>query len=181
MSVSEEIQELHERAEHGREHAALQAVSVSMAVLAVAVAIVSVLSHRAHTDEIIDQARLRDGWAHYQSKSTRRQTTQVFTELLGLMGSQDATKAQAVRERYEQELTRLGKDSDEIQEENGRIEYDFERQERRATRFDISEAILEASIVVTSVTLLTRRRLFWFAGLSLSAVGGALALSTLGI
>ena len=53
-----------------------------MAILAVFVAAVSVLGHRAHTEEIILQNRVTDTWAYYQAKNTQRQTTELFLDLL---------------------------------------------------------------------------------------------------
>lgn len=172
----------HELPGHG--HAAdpsLKAVSLTMAILAVAVACVSVLTHRAHTREIIDQSRLSDGWAFYQSKSTRRQVAQVFSELLTTLAVKDATLATALQTRYVKEASRLETDGLEIMEKNHELQADFTRQEHRAALFDLGEALLEAAIVVTSITLLTRKRLFWFVGFGLAAVGVGFAVSALAI
>jgi hypothetical protein len=51
--MSDELQELHENAEHARERPDLAPVTLTMAVLAVLVATVSLLGHRTHTEEII--------------------------------------------------------------------------------------------------------------------------------
>jgi hypothetical protein len=45
----------------------------------------------------------------------------------------------------------------------------------RAGRFDLAEVLLEIALVVTSITLLTRRRGFWIVGLVLAAIGGVIA------
>ena len=52
-TMSEELTELEEHAEHAREHPDLAPVTLTMAVLAVLVATVSLLGHRTHTEEII--------------------------------------------------------------------------------------------------------------------------------
>jgi hypothetical protein len=51
--------------------------------------------------------------------------------------------------------------------------------EKRADRFDLSEAMLEIGLVITSVTLLTRNRRYWFLGMVFSILGIASALSVL--
>jgi hypothetical protein len=54
-----------------------------------------------------------------------------------------------------------------------------EQAEARADRFDLGEALLEIGLVITSVTLLTRKRIYWFVGLVSSVAGivaGALGL-----
>ena len=47
----------------------------------------------------------------------------------------------------------------------------MEEAEARADRFDLGEALLEIGLVVTSVTLLTRSRIYWFLGLAFAAGG----------
>jgi hypothetical protein len=50
---------------------------------------------------------------------------------------------------------------------------------RRANRFDGGGGLLQVGLVICSVTLLTRRRAFWFGGVSVAALGVLLALTGL--
>ncbi len=59
---ADELQELHEHAEHAHHNPSLAPVSLTMAVLAVLVAVASLLGHRAHTEEVILQAESSDQW-----------------------------------------------------------------------------------------------------------------------
>jgi hypothetical protein len=43
--------------------------------------------------------------------------------------------------------------------------------EDRANRFDLGEALLEIGLVVSSVTLLTRSRIYWYLGI-VASIGG---------
>ena len=70
--MSEELNELHEQAERARENPNLAPVTLTMAVLAVLVATVSLLGHRTHTEEIILQNKVTDQWAYYQARSRRQ-------------------------------------------------------------------------------------------------------------
>ena len=54
-----------------------------------------------------------------------------------------------------------------------------EEAEARADRFDLAEALLEIGLVITSVTLLTRSRIYWYLGIGFSVVGIASAVSVL--
>ena len=47
----------------------------------------------------------------------------------------------------------------------------------RADSFDLAEALLEIGLVITSVTLLTRSRIYWYLGLVFSALGVASVVS----
>src|SRR5580704_14538659 len=66
-AMAEELTELHERAEQGRERPDMAPITLTMAVLAVLVAAVSLMGHRTHTEEIILQNKVTDQWAYYQA------------------------------------------------------------------------------------------------------------------
>ena len=78
---ADELQELHEHAEHAAHNRELAPVSLTMAFLAVLVAVVSLLGHRAHTEEVVLQSRANDQWGYYQGKDTRLHIAKKFAEL----------------------------------------------------------------------------------------------------
>ena len=51
------------------------------------------------------------------------------------------------------------------------LEKKVEVAEARADRFDLAEALLEIGLVITSVTLLTRSRIYWYFGMVSSLCG----------
>ena len=77
-----EINEFVEGLEKGAE-AHQYAVSFSISLLAVLVALATVLSHRAHTEAVLQQARATDEWNLYQAKkimtTSRRATRRLVT------------------------------------------------------------------------------------------------------
>ena len=75
--MAENIRELEEQAKEAAEHG-LAPVTVTMAILAVLVASVSLLGHRAHTEEIILQTKATDQWAYYQAKNMRRNNLEAL-------------------------------------------------------------------------------------------------------
>src|SRR6202142_3836547 len=97
--MTEELSELHEHAEHAREHPDLAPVSLTMAVLAVLVASVSLVGHRTHTEEIILQNQVTDKWAYYQAKNIRLHTDELFADLAGVVPSKDAEGAANLQEK----------------------------------------------------------------------------------
>jgi hypothetical protein len=56
-------------------------------------------------------------------------------------------------------------------------EREVKHSEAQAGRFDLGEALLQISVVMSSITLFTRRRSFFAGGLGLGAVGVAIAAS----
>jgi hypothetical protein len=47
----------------------------------------------------------------------------------------------------------------------------------RADRFDLAEVFLEIGLVITSITLLSGRRLFWYLGMMFGVVGIVVAIT----
>ena len=72
-------------------------------------------------------------------------------------------------------LFRSQSDKEDISKEARDLEADRDLAARSADRFDGGEAILEIGLVICSITMLTKRKIFWFAGMLLGATGIALA------
>jgi hypothetical protein len=176
--MSDELNELHEHAEHAREHPDLAPVTLTMAVLAVLVAAVSLLGHRTHTEEIILQNKVTDEWAYYQAKNIRRHTDELFADLTTVVASKDAEAVTKLQEKYRAEADRYKDDQKELDAKARETEKDGDLTRRKADRFDLGEVFLEIALVVTSITLLSGRRIFWHLGLLMAAAGVVVAAST---
>ena len=176
---SPEFHELHEHAEHGAHNPSMAPVSLTMAVAAVLLAIVSLLGHRAHTEETILQNKTSDRWAYYQAKNIRMHEDEVMEDLAAVMVATDTQKAAQVRDKYKAEADRYRGDKSEIEAQAQELENDTARESRRADRFDLSEVFLEIALVVTSITLLSGRRIFWYSGVVFTAIAVVVALTSL--
>jgi hypothetical protein len=172
-----EAHELQEHAEHGAHEASMRPVAFTMAVLAVLVAITTVLGHRTHTEAVLDQNRATDQWNEYQAKKIRSYNTGLSADLLSVMTLADKDKEEKIAKLYADHQAKWNDDLKEEQDKAEAFEKKVEQAEARATRFDLAEALLEIGLVVTSVTLLTRARIYWFLGLGFAAVGILSALS----
>jgi Domain of unknown function (DUF4337) len=177
MSTEEEVQELQERAEHAQHDRSLAPVSLTMAVLAVLVATVSLLGHRAHTEEVILQTKATDQWAYYQAKNIRRHSEEMFLDSLSLSAAKDSGQVSKLQQKYSQDIERYRTDQKDIEEKARDLEKEVGYERRRADRFDLAEVFLEMGLVITSITLLTRRRLFWAAGSTLATIGVVVAVT----
>jgi len=170
--MPDELSELRENAEHGRENPSLAPISVTMAILAVCVAVVSLMGHRSHTEELLTQNRATDEWAYYQAKNIRRHNYEMGVELLALVEFKDKEQANKVKEKYQKEAERYTKEQAEIEEQAKDFEKESGLAQRRADRFDLGEVFLEIALVISSLALLTRNRFYWLLGI----VGGVAGL-----
>ncbi|MGC9157874.1 MAG: DUF4337 domain-containing protein [Terracidiphilus sp.] len=174
-----EAHELREHAEDAGHEAALRPVAFTMSVLAVLVAVTTVLGHRAHTEAVLDQNKATDQWNLYQAKKIRSYTTSLAADLLSVTKTADKSAAEKIADAYASHQAKwAGELKDEQKKAHG-LEAQVEKAEARAGRFDLAEALLEIGLVVTSVTLLTRKQAYWFLGMAFSAAGIAAAVMAL--
>jgi hypothetical protein len=174
-----ESHELQEHAEHIAHDTSLRPVAFTMSVLAVLVAVTTVLGHRTHTEAVLDQNKATDQWNEYQAKKIRSYDTGLITDLLTVMTLTDKSSADKIAKGYKDHQAKWNDDLKEGQEKAEALEKKVEYAEARANRFDLAEALLEIGLVITSVTLLTRSRIYWFLGLIFAAGGIASAISVI--
>ena len=169
-----EAQELQEQQEKALENK-LKPVSFTMAVLAVLVAIVTVMGHRTHTEAVLLQAKASDQWNLYQAKKIRQNDTELATDLLSALELRDPAAARKLADGYNSHEAKWTEDLKEEQNEAQSLEAEVKLAERRADRFDLGEALLEIGLVVSSITLLTRIRIYWYLGIVFGIAGVAVA------
>jgi hypothetical protein len=174
-----EAQELQEHAEHGAHEATLRPVAFTMSLLAVLVAVTTVLGHRTHTEAVLDQNKATDQWNEYQAKKIRSYNTQLSADMLKVVMLADKGAADKVAKSYAGHQEKWADELKDEQEKAEALETKVEQAEARADRFDLAEALLEIGLVITSVTLLTHSRIYWYMGVVFSLGGLASALSVL--
>jgi hypothetical protein len=167
--------ELPEHEEHENRHPLTVPVTVTIAIIAVLGAIVTLLGHRAHTEELLLQAKARDQWNYYQAKNIRLHEMEAVADMLSVLSPGDKEKVATVHEKYVKEVERYEKDKDTIGEQAKELEAERDVISHRADRFDGGEVFLEMGLVICSITLLTKKRLFWFSGITIAVVGVFLA------
>ena len=172
----EELQELHENAEHAGHDNPMAIVSLTMAVLAVLVACVTLLGHRAHTEEVVLQNKVSDQWNYYQAKKNQGESDERFLDQMEVLEAKTSA-AEKMAQKYESALEKSKDRQKELQAEAHKLENEFDIERRRANRFDLAEGLLEAGLVITSITLLTRKRSFWGFGCAV-ALGGLVVAAT---
>lgn len=175
--MSDELQELQENAEHAHHNPSLAPVSLTMAVLAVLVAVAALLGHRAHTEEVVNQAKASDRWAYYQAKNIRQHEDELFSGMAAVVVPGNAEAVSKFREKYAQEAERYNKDKEKIQDEARELDREVAAEGKRADRYDLAEVFLEIGLVITSITLLSGRRIFWHLGIVMGVLGVVVAVT----
>lgn len=170
-------EELSENSEHAREPFDKR-VAVTMAIIAAALAIVSVFGQHFANEELLAQAKASDQWAYYQAKSIRRYQSDVAHDLFRMMPGADPAKA---ADKYAANVERYQRESDEVQKEAAGLEKESETWGRQALRMHVGEIFLEIGIVFASLAILTKRAPIWYAAVGSAAVGVGIALTSIAI
>jgi hypothetical protein len=169
--------EIHHEAEHAIDPMG-QRVGVLAAVLAVALAIVSISSHRTHTEAIIHKSTANDKWAQYQSTRVKYHSLELGENLVDVVGA-NGERANRMLADYKRQKVKYEKEGKEIMEEARRADEAAETSERRALRFDFGEGLLEIALVVTSLYFISHKKMFPLIGIIAGIAGAALALAGL--
>ena len=169
-----EPHELAEVSEHARP-AVQRRIGVTMALFAACLAVVTLMGHRLHTEEVVLQTQTADGWAYYQAKNTRSQMYAADAKLAELQGAQGTTLAAAWVDKANQEKQQ----ADDIRHSTEELERETQSAAKRANMFDASEVFLEIAIVLCSVSLLTSAAVFWQGSFLSTGVG--LVIAVLGL
>jgi len=168
----------HHHGDH-RDNPLVMPVSVTISILAVLVAVVTLLGHRAHTEELSRETQAASRWTQYQAKSIRQHEAENTSDIVNLVAGLDKEKGEGLRKKYEKQLEHYASDKEDVSEQAKELEAERDLAARRADRFDGGEALLEIGLVICSITLLAKRKIFWFAGMAIGALGIVLAVSGL--
>jgi hypothetical protein len=145
-------------------------VGIMAAVLAVLLAVVTIVSHRAHTDAVLLKSDANDKWSFYQAKRIKFHSLELGEDLLNAMPDKNPAAAKTL-ERYISEKQRYTKESAEAQDDARQSDKEAAHIEDRALRYDIGEGLLEIGLVLTSLYFISRSKLFPVIGV-ISAVAG---------
>ena len=169
--------EIHHDSEHSIDPAG-QRVGVLAAVLAVLLALVSISSHRTHTEAIMRKSAANDAWEHYQSTRIKYHNLELGESLVHVFGSKGES-AEKMLADYAGQKKKYDQEGKQIEEEARQADEAAERAERRGLRYDIGEGLLEIALVLSSLYFISRKKMFPVIGVVAGVIGAAAAVSGL--
>lgn len=152
-------------------------VSVTISILAVLVAIVTLMGHRAHTEELSRETQAASRWEQYQAKSIRQRMTQVGSDLISVVAPLNKEKGEVLAQKYEKEVEHYASDKEDVSKIAEELETERDRAIHRADRFDLGEVLLEIGLVICSLTLLAKKKIFWVGGVLVALIGLGVAFT----
>ena len=152
-------------------------VTITLAILAVCVAVATLLGNQASKEELLLQSQEADQWALFQAKNSGLRTSQSNVDLLGALQPVDRELAATTGEKYVKEVERYTEEKAEAQKEAEALKQERLLTTRRGFRFETAEVVLEIALIICTFTLLTKKKAFWYSGMLLGAAGIVVALT----
>ena len=150
-------------------------VGIMVGVVGILLSVVTIASHRAHTDAVIHRTESNDAWSYYQAKKIRENTSEIALTLLRSLSSEPA-RIEIPAQKLEAARVKYASDAEKIQGDARAKDEETRREGRRALRFDIGEGFLELGLVLCSLYFLARKNFFPVFGVLAAAFGTAMAV-----
>jgi Domain of unknown function (DUF4337) len=166
--------EIHTGHDHSGDSFA-QGVGVAVGVIGIVLAVVTIGSHRAHTQAVINRTEENDEWSFYQAKKIRQQILDVGADLARNLTT-DESKVQAIVDKYTKQSAHYAEETKDIDKEARVKHEETKREEGRAIRLDIGEGFLELGLVMSSLYFLSKRKFFPVIGITAAVIGAVLGV-----
>jgi hypothetical protein len=189
-----EVEHHLERAEHAQ-HASLnpldRRVTMTIAIIAVMLATVTLLSHRAHNETLQLEIHANDNltlasdkWNQYQAKKNRLYQYQSAMEMVRVLAKDPGEKADEQVKLWKGKVETYQEDSEKLQKEAREFENLAKEKKEHSEhihhvsdRFDFAELSVQIGLVLCSIAVLTKRSSFWIAAMAFALFGMTVTLT----
>jgi hypothetical protein len=161
---------------HHADDAQSKRVGITISVIAVLVAVATALANAESNKMIVKEVQASNGFAWYQSKRNRAHLNELEISRIDAQLAAELPAKQ--REYLETTRAKLLAKNREYETENAEIRAQAERDKKTAEvashrhhRFEYAEVLLHVAVVLCSLTLLTRSKLFFHLGIGAAAIG----------
>lgn len=157
-------------------------VSLTTSIVAVALAISSILSNAVGDDLILSRSAANNEWSYFQSKSIKQNMFEVNYEMLELELTNEGLspgykeRMQKTADHFKAEVERYDKEKNEIKSNAKRHEEICEKADQKGNVLDLAEALYQISIILSAVSMIAHSRLLWI----MSMILGTCAMLTTG-
>jgi hypothetical protein len=153
-----------EKAHHeGSTRRWIEWVALSSALMAGAAAVAALLSGHHANEALIDQLKSSDNYSFFQAKGIKSAVLETRVQLLKI-SHQDVSKEEEKIQSYKEEQEGIKKKAEDF-EKSSELHLSIHQIFARAVTF------FQVSIAVSAISVLVRRRRFWFVSLVFSGIG----------
>ena len=158
-------------------------VALSTSVIAVALALSSILSNQSGDDLLIFRAKANNEWSKFQSKSIKQNVFETQNELIILMLDDERNtdtykvKIQKKVDYFTKEIARYEIEKGEIKKQASSYEKTCEKADDKGNVLDLAEGLYQIAIVLSAISLIARQGMLWV--LSMVLGGGAIIITSI--
>ena len=153
-------------------------VALTIAIIAVVLSFVENHGDNAKTDAIVNTNEASNQWAFYQAKSLKGNLAESTSTLLSLLPAADAAAAKARQEKLEKEVTRYDGEKEKIKTKAEELQKEASGALAVNDRCDEGSLLLQISVVLCSIAILTRWKPVFFTGAVVGLIGAAIGISS---
>ncbi len=160
------LEQVHEELQHHAQHGEKWTLGVALtaAVLAGLAAITALLSGHHANEAMIEQLRASDQWSYYQAKGIKAAVLNAKIELLAAVGKAPDPKDHEKSTDYKRDQESISNDAKEREASSRAHLHSHVIFARGVTLFQVA-------IAVSAVSVLTRRKPFWYLGIGFGLIG----------
>jgi hypothetical protein len=165
---------LHEQIEEGAEEKRERwtlFLALSTAFMAVLAAFAGLLAGHHANEALVERMKASDQWNFYQAKNLKQEIAVNTDMILQAVGAAKAGTAVAPGGDHSKDIARYEKEKAEIKKQ---AEEDEQASEAHlAKHVPLSRAVtaFQIAIAISAIAVLTRRKILWYMGLVLTAIG----------
>ena len=154
---------LHEHA-HSAKESWTMGVALSSALLAALAAVASLQAGHNANEAMSAQIQSANKWSYFQSKSIKESQLNGKMDIIAALGKEVAEKDREKALEYKKEKAGIQIEAEALEKESKHFFHTHEILAKAVTFFQVS-------IAVAAISVLSKRRSFWFVSLGFGAVG----------
>ncbi len=159
-------------------------VALSLSIMAVVAGVVTLYMGKYSSRTALLQGQITNQWSYYQAKSIKQHAYEIQKQNLELqLAAQRCVFTKSVQQQFDKtieldasNITRYGAEKDDIKKQAEAMEADKLLNQQRSGKLSIALIFLQIAIMLSSVTLITKRRPLWYVGSILALCGGYFAI-----
>ena len=156
-------EEMHHQA-HQSGESWVMGVALTSALLAVLAAITALQAGHHANEAVIEQVKASDAWNMFQAKGIKKSLMETRIETVSALGHKPKEADIEKLKSYEEEKIEIKKDAEE-KESQAKVHLH--------THMILAKGVtlFQVAIAVSAISVLTKKRLFWFVSLAFGGVG----------
>jgi len=161
------LENVHEHIEHhaaGAREKWVSLVALTTAVLAAMAAITALLAGDHANEAMLDQIQSSDQWSYYQAKGIKAAVLETKIDIRKTLGYQSESADMSKSDRYAVEQDEIKKLAEEKQTE-------ARTHLRKHVIMAKGVTFFQIAIAVSAISILTKRRVFWYLSIGLGIFG----------